>query len=166
MGFSSFYFIAVSQFTSTCLVVSVLRITGHVKVRGVFGQTFDARFLCVTDSVPRYCMPNPARLPAFHLPIQFLSRGARDGAEERRHEPQPRMSLECGKTIPADPRMDGTHAKWSGLGYLGRVFVCVCVCVCACVCFRHIKNRPGLSTKYLHTSVLFQQTRSIPVVTR
>lgn len=31
-GFPSFLFIATSQFTSTCLVISVLRITGHVKV--------------------------------------------------------------------------------------------------------------------------------------
>lgn len=30
--FPSFFFIAVSQFTSTCLVVSLLRLTGHIKV--------------------------------------------------------------------------------------------------------------------------------------
>lgn len=32
-GFPSFFFIAISQFTSTCFVISVLRVTGHVKVR-------------------------------------------------------------------------------------------------------------------------------------
>ncbi|CAM9172120.1 unnamed protein product [Ectocarpus sp. 6 AP-2014] len=31
-GFPSFFFIAISQFTSTCLVVNVLRLTGHVQL--------------------------------------------------------------------------------------------------------------------------------------
>lgn len=31
-GFPSYFFIAISQFTSTCLVVNVLRLTGHVQV--------------------------------------------------------------------------------------------------------------------------------------
>lgn len=74
MGFPSFYFIAVSQFTSTCLVVSILRITGHVKVRGVFGHVFG---LC--ESIPRYfCTPNPAQLLAVCLGLYFLFCGASD----------------------------------------------------------------------------------------
>lgn len=31
--FPSFFFIAISQFTSTCLVLSLLNVTGHIKVR-------------------------------------------------------------------------------------------------------------------------------------
>lgn len=32
MEFPSFFFIALSQFTSTCFVISVLRVLGYIKV--------------------------------------------------------------------------------------------------------------------------------------
>ncbi len=40
------------------------------------------------------------------------------------------------------------HGPWT-------VCVFVCLCVCVCVCCLHIRIHPGLSAKYLHTSILF-----------
>lgn len=42
-GFPSFFFIALSQFTSTCLVVSLARLTGHVKVRQDCSMSWSSR---------------------------------------------------------------------------------------------------------------------------